>query len=155
MSEGAHAIDAKLACKLFGGIGFAAVVLSFLWGSMALVRAEEGGSVAAIYYWKAKPGKLEEYNRYIREVAEPIDAEARRQGAFLSVTTYVSQKSDSSWTHMRIFVLKDRAQLENLAQALDAAGARLEPDEAKRKARSEYCATLRDAAGQEVVDILR
>jgi len=55
---------------------------------------------------------------------------------------------------MRIFVLKDRAQLENLSKELDAAGVRLKPDDAKRKARAEYAATLRDAVGQEVVDIL-
>jgi len=67
----------------------------------------------------------------------------------------VSQKPDSPWTHMRIFILKDRAQLENLSKVLDAAGARLQPDEAKRKARAEYAATLRDAAGQEVMDILK
>jgi hypothetical protein len=56
---------------------------------------------------------------------------------------------------MRIFVIKDRAQLDKLSQALEAAGARLEPDEAKRKARAEYAATLRDRVSQEVVEILR
>ncbi|HEV8131311.1 MAG TPA: hypothetical protein VGQ81_08660 [Acidobacteriota bacterium] len=119
-----------------------------------LLNAQECCSIAAIYYWKAKPGKLEAYNRYIREVAAPIDAEAQKQGAFVSVTTYVSHKADSPWTHMRIFIVKDKAQLENLSSRLDAAAARLEPEEAKRKARSEYAATLRDPAGQEVVDIL-
>ena len=119
------------------------------------LRAQEPGTIAVIYYWKAKPGKLQEYNRYIREVAEPIDAEAKRQGAFISVTTFVSQKEDAPWTHMRMFVLKDRAQLEGLSKALEAAGARLEPDEAKRKARAQYAATLRDPVGQEVVDILK
>ena len=118
-------------------------------------KAQEKGTVAVIYYWKAKPGKLADYNRYIREVAEPIDAEAQRQGAFISVTTFVSSKDDSTWTHMRIFVLKDRAQLDKLSQALEAAGARLEPDESKRKARAEYAATLRDRVSQEVVEILK
>jgi len=143
------------------------VTISFLLVGMILINAAspqvnmaspqiaERGAVAVIYYWKAKPAKLEEYNRYIREVAEPIDREAKRLGAFISVTTYVSQKPESPWTHMRIFVLKDRAQLESLSKALDAAGARLQPDEAKRKARAEYAATLREAVGQEVVDILK
>jgi hypothetical protein len=130
-------------------------ILGMILINTSPLHAEERGAVAAIYYWKAKPAKLEEYNRYIREVAEPIDREAKRRGAFISVTTYVSQKADSPWTHMRIFVLKDRAQLEKLSKELDAAGARLQPDEAKRKARGEYAATLRDAAGQEVVDILK
>jgi len=119
------------------------------------LRAQEPGTIAVIYYWKAKPGKLQEYNRYIREVAEPIDAEAKRQGAFISVTTFVSQKEDAPWTHMRMFVLKDRTQLEGLSKALEAAGVRLEADEAKRKARAQYAATLRDSVGQEVVEILK
>src|SRR5262249_1689455 len=92
--------------------------------NIAAPRVAEGGGIAPIYYWKAKPGKLEEYNRYIREIAEPIDGEARQRGAFISVTTYMSRKPDSPWTHMRIFILKDREQLENLSKALDAAGAR-------------------------------
>ena len=29
------------------------------------------GTLAQVYYWRAKPGKLDEYSRYIREVAEP------------------------------------------------------------------------------------
>jgi hypothetical protein len=123
--------------------------------NIAALQRTESGAVAAIYYWKAKPGKLEEYNRYVRDIAEPIDRDAQQHGAFISVTTYVSQKPDSLWTHMRIFILKDREQLENLSKALDAAGARLQPDEAKRKSRAEYAATLRDAVGQEVVDILK
>jgi hypothetical protein len=55
---------------------------------------------------------------------------------------------------MHIFVLRDRAQFEKLTDAPNAAGARLEPDEAKRKARSEYAATLRDPAGSGVVGVL-
>jgi len=119
------------------------------------IRGCDQATVAAVYFWKAKPGKLEEYNRYIREVAEPIDAAAQRRGAFLTVLTLRSHKQDSSWTHMRVFLLKDETQLLKLAAELDAAGERLEPDAAKRKAREEYAGTLRDAAGQEVVELLR
>lgn len=118
-------------------------------------QAETQGAVAVVYCWKAKEGKIEEYNRYIREVAEPVDAEGQRQGAFLSVTTYISRRQDGPWTHMRIFILKDSSQLGGLSAALDAAGVRLEPDEKKRKARSEYAATLRDFIAQEILDILR
>ena len=134
-----------LMCPLF---------LAWLWINPNSLQAQQKGTVAVIYYWKAKPDKLPEYNRYIREVAAPIDAEAQRKGAFISVTTFVSQKEDGTWTHMRVFVCKDRAQLDQLAQALDAAGARLEPDEAKRKARAEFAATLRDRVSQEVLEIL-
>src|SRR5438552_2084645 len=41
-------------------------------------QSPEDSHVGAVYFWKAKPGKLEEYNKYIREFAEPIDEEARR-----------------------------------------------------------------------------
>jgi hypothetical protein len=113
------------------------------------------GAVAQIYYWRARPGKLDEYNRYIREVAEPIDAVARDRGAFLSVTTYVAQDTVVPWTHMRIFILRDTAQLAGLGAALDSAGARLEPDSVKRRLRSEYAATLRDRVGQTTAHVLR
>lgn len=112
------------------------------------------GTLAQIYFWRARPGKLEEYNRYIREVAEPIDAEARRNGAFLSVTTYLARDTASAWTHLRIFVLRDSAQLGGLGAALERAGAKLEPDSARRRLRGEYAATLRDRIGSATVELL-
>src|SRR5262249_34146365 len=100
------------------------------------------GALARIYYWRARPGRFADYTRYIRDVAEPIDHEAQRQGAFLSVTTYMTRDTASAWTHMRIFILRDSAQLAALGAALDAAGVRLEPDSVKRRMRNEYSATL-------------
>ena len=116
--------------------------------------ATVAGTLAQIYYWRARPGKLDDYSRYIRDVAEPIDREAQRRGAFLSVTTYVSRDTVTPWTHMRVFVLRDSAQLAALSAALDSAGVRLEPDTAKRRARSEYAATLRDRVGAVTVELL-
>lgn len=112
-------------------------------------------SLAQVYYWRAKPGMLEAYSAYIREVAQPIDEDARQHGAFISVTTYQSRDTLSPWTHMRIFLLRDSTQLASLGAALNAAGARIEPDSAKRRARSEYATTLRDGAGSAVLDIIR
>jgi len=117
-------------------------------------QSPEASHVGVVYFWKAKPGKLEEYNKYIREFAEPIDEEARRGGAFLSVTTYVSNRPDAPWTHMRVFLLKDRAQLQGLSAALDAAKLRFHPDEAQRAQKDAYAATLRDFVSQEEVEIL-
>ena len=114
-----------------------------------------GGTIARIYYWRARPGQLEAYTRYIRDVAEPIDREAQRQGAFVSVTTFIARDTAAAWTHKRVFVLRDSAQLAALGPALDAAGARLEPDSVRRRARSEYALTLRDRVGDATVDILR
>ena len=111
-------------------------------------------TLAQVYYWRAKPGMLDAYNAYVRDVALPIDEDARRHGAFISVTTLVSRDTLSPWTHMRIFLLRDSTQLAALGGALNAAGARIEPDSAKRRARSEYAATLRDAAGSAVLQII-
>jgi hypothetical protein len=111
-------------------------------------------TLAQVYYWRAKPGMLAAYDAYIRDVALPIDEDARRHGAFLSVTTFESRDTLSPWTHMRVFLLRDSAQLASLGAALNAAGARLEPDSAKRRSRSDYAATLRDAAGSAVLGII-
>ena len=51
-----------------------------------VLPAATGATLAQIYAWRAKPGRFDEYTRYIRDVAEPIDHEAQRVGAFVSVT---------------------------------------------------------------------
>jgi len=112
-------------------------------------------TLARVYYWRAKPGKLAEYNRYVRDVAEPIDVEAHRRGAFISVTTYVARDTLSPWTHMHIFLLRDSAQLAGLTDALARARERLEPDSTRRRVRGEYLATLRDRVGDSTLEILR
>src|SRR5437763_1753658 len=98
----------------------------------APVQADQA-TLAQIYFWRARPGKLDEYTRYIRDVAAPIDHEAQRTGAFLSVTTYMANDSTVPWTHMRVFLLRDSAQLLGLSAALTQAGVRLEPDSVKRR----------------------
>jgi len=118
-------------------------------------RADSTTTLAQIYFWRAKPGKLEEYTRYIRERAEPIDAEAQRSGAFVSVTTYMASDTTVPWTHMRVFTVRDSTQLRGLSEALTAAGVRLEPDSVKRRQQSEYSATLRDRVGAVVVELVR
>jgi hypothetical protein len=112
------------------------------------------GTIARVYYWRAKAGKLAEYTDYITKIAEPIDHEAQRRGAFLSVTTFASRDTTTPWTHMRVFVLRDSAQLAGLSAALDAAGVALEPDSVKRRQRGQYGATLRDALGSGTYEIL-
>lgn len=121
----------------------------------AVAAGSSTGTLAQIYYWRAKPGKLEEYSRYIRDVAEPIDHEAQRRGAFLSVTTFTAHDTASAWTHMRVFVLRDSAQWRALSGQLDSAGMRLEPDSVKRRVRGQYSAGLRDRVGAVTAEILR
>ena len=115
----------------------------------------ERGTLAQIYFWRAKPGKVEEYTRYIREYAEPIDEEARRGGAFITVATYMAADTTVPWTHMRVFTLRDSTQLRALSAALTAAGARLQPDSVKRRQQGEYSASLRDRVGAVVVELVR
>ncbi|MBI4429635.1 MAG: hypothetical protein HY562_11010 [Ignavibacteriales bacterium] len=116
--------------------------------------SQDHATVASVYYWRAKPDKIDEYNRYIQSVAEPIDEQARKNGAFISVTTFLAERDSSAWTHMRVFFLRDSIQLINLTRLLDEASVFLEPDEAKRKKRSAYAATLRDFVGHEILRIL-
>ena len=145
-------------------------VLAAVVGLLTLVACASGGApssatpsvashgdarLAQIYFWRAKPGKLEEYTRYIRDVAEPIDEEARRAGAFVSVATYMASDTTVPWTHMRVFTLRDSAQLRALGGALSAAGTRLQPDSVKRRQQSEYSATLRDRVGAVVAELVR
>jgi hypothetical protein len=115
---------------------------------------EQRGTLAQVFYWRAKSGMLDAYNRYIAEVAEPIDRDAQAHGAFIAVTTFVTRDTLSPWTHMRVFVLRDSAQLLGLSAALDAAGMRLESDSVKRRLRGEFAATLRDRAGSAALEIL-
>ena len=112
-------------------------------------------TLAQIYFWRARPGMTAEYERYIRDVAEPIDRDAQRAGAFVTVTTYAANDTTLPWTHMRVFLLRDSSQLSGLGAALTAAGARLEPDSVRRRQRVEYSATLRDRVGGTVAQLVK
>jgi len=123
--------------------------------STAVMPTSAQPTLAQIYFWRAKPGKVDEYTRYVRNVAAPIDEEARRAGAFISVTTYLASDTLVPWTHMRVFLLRDSAQLRGLGAALNDAGVRVQPDSVKRRQQGEYSATLRDRVGAMVSTIVR
>ena len=133
------------------------IAIAFLF-SPALLAQDAPTYVA--YFWKAKPGQAAAYEDYIRTVAEKIDEDARKAGVFEEVVTVTpSQMGPSAaitdWTHLRIFKLKNRAAVEGLSKGLDAATARVVPDEAQRKRNSERSATLRDFVRQEIWTALR
>jgi hypothetical protein len=118
------------------------------------------GAVYVAYYWRAKPGQLDAYNEYIRMVAVPIDEDARRAGVFEEVRTVMPGTGiTTDWTHLRIFRLKDglkdAAAAQALSAGLDAATARIVPDEAQRKANTARAMGLRDFVRQEVWTELR
>jgi hypothetical protein len=112
------------------------------------------GAAFVAYYWRARPDRVQEYNEYIRKVAEPIDEDARRAGVFEEVRTVMPVPAPDGpapdWTHLRIFRLKDMAAVAQLGPGLDAATARVVPDEAQRKANSTRSAGLRDLVRREV-----
>jgi len=113
-------------------------------------------AVFVAYYWRAKPGQVDAYNEYIKRIAEPIDEDARRAGVFEDVRTVVpAPGTTTDWTHLRIFRLKSAEAAEALGAGLDAATARIVPDEAQRKANSERSAGLRDFVRREVWTELR
>jgi hypothetical protein len=114
------------------------------------------GAIFVAYFWRAKPGQIDAYNDYIRKTAEPIDENARRAGAFEEVRTVTPAPGlTTDWTHLRIFRVKNMAAAEALGASLDAATARVVPDEAARKANSERSAGLRDFVRREVWTELR
>ena len=59
----------------------AAVGQAFALAGQQAPRSDDVPAFVA-YYWKARPGRLQEYNDYINKVAVPIDEDARRAGVF-------------------------------------------------------------------------
>ena len=125
----------------------------------AAVQSPGDAPAYVAYYWRARPGRLEEYSAYIKGSAEKIDEDARRAGVFLEVTTVVATPNPDGtkpdWTHLRIFKVKNLAAVDDLGPGLDAATLRVVPDEAQRKANSARSADLRDAVRREVWSTLR
>ena len=122
--------------------------------------AQADGAVYVAYFWRAKPGMLDQYNDYIKNTAEKIDEDARKAGVFEEVVTVTPSQMGTSaaiteWTHLRIFKLKNRAAAEALGKGLDEATLRVVPDENQRKRNSERSATLRDFVRQEIWTSLR
>jgi len=138
---------------LLGAVAFLCLLLQF---SAIAVAQTKSGSTFVAYYWRAKPGQEQAYSEYIRTIAEPIDEDARRAGAFEEVRTVTPAPGiTTDWTHLRIFRLKDAAAADALGAALDAATARIVPDETRRKANSDRSASLRDFVRREVWTELR
>ncbi|SRR5690242_10415280 len=138
-------------------VAFAVAALAGATPRVGRLRA--GGSQASAseapafvaFYWRAKPGQLAAYNDYINTIAVPIDEDARRHGVFEEIRTVMpAAGTTADWTHLRIFRVKNLAAVESFQAGMDAATARIVPDEAKRKANSERAAGLRDLVRREV-----
>ena len=134
-----------------------ALLIALIAASLFSIQTTAGeppmsqGDVFVAYYWRARVGQADAYTDYIRTVAEPIDQDAQRAGVFEEVRTVTpAQGVTTDWTHLRIFRLKNAAAADALAGGLDAATARVVPEESKRKANSERAAGLRDLVRREV-----
>ena len=138
-------------------LALAIVVATLMPGGAAAQQpATSDGAVFVAYYWRARPGKVDEYNDYIKHTAEAIDEDARRAGVFEEVRTVTPAAGTvTDWTHLRIFRLKNAAAEQALGAGLDAATLRVVPDEARRKANTERSAGLRDLVRREVWTQLR
>jgi hypothetical protein len=132
------------------------MIVSALAPAAAQQPAAKERAVFVAYYWRARPGKVDEYNDYITHTAEAIDESARQAGVFEEVRTVTPAPGTvTDWTHLRIFRLKNAAAEQALGAGLDAATLRVVPDEAKRKANSDRSAGLRDLVRREVWTELR
>src|SRR3954453_23933756 len=97
------------------------MVVSALVPVGAQQPASKDGAVFVAYYWRARPGKVDEYNDYIRNTAEKIDESARQAGVIEEVRTVTPAPGTvTDWTHLRIFRLKNAAAEQALAAGLDA-----------------------------------
>ena len=125
---------------------FATLAIALCIAVPALAVEPDDPPIYVAYYWNARPGREAAYEEYIRTVALPIDDEARRSGAFEELRTYVPDAPNGTWTHLRVFRVRNQAQLEAFGAAMDAAGKRLWPDAEKRPKADD----LRDLVKREV-----
>ena len=109
---------------------------------------------ARAIYWRAKPGRLEDYTAYLRTVVEPIDQAALHRGDLLSFTTLIDASATAAWTHMRLFTFENPTQRANMVASLAQAAASLTPDAHERAARAAHAATLREQVGEADFDLL-
>jgi hypothetical protein len=128
-----------------------------LSGELMALQSEPAAFVA--YYWRARPGRVQEYNDYITKVAVPIDEDARRAGVFEEVRTVMPTPAPGGalpdWTHLRIFRLRNKAAVDQLSAGLDAATARVVASETQRQENSARSSELRDLVRREVWTELR
>lgn len=150
-----HALSALLLLILPLGLAFTwsadtGGTYSSSTASVAAAQEAAPEAVYMVYYWRARPGHESEYAAYIREVAEPIDAEAQKAGVFEWVRTYTpalkTGAEGADWTQMRVFKLANYAALDGFSPGLTAATRKAYPNPADQPS----SAGLRDLVRQEI-----
>lgn len=68
-------------------VAVAALLVSGAIGEAPRAQQPTESAAFVAFDWRAKPGRLDAYNDYIRTVAVPIDEDGRRNGVFEELRT--------------------------------------------------------------------
>ncbi len=128
---------------------------------------------AKLLWFRAAPGRHDEYSAYLHDHVEPIDHEAVREGALLDMLTIVNPTGESAngspgtetrpasgddpsrgWTHLRIFLFENAEQRAAVKTAFARIAPQLEPDAALRESRKAAGTALRTLLREQDVDLL-
>lgn len=93
------------------------------------------------------PGQEAAYERYLRDVVEPIDAMAHEAGVFAHMHALRPEGDGAHWTHARVFFFSDEAQRQRFTEDMAAAAARFDGSPAATERRKALAATLRETVG--------
>ena len=93
------------------------------------------------------PGQEAAYERYLREVVEPIDAIAHAAGVFAHMHAMRPENPDAGWTHARVFFFADDAQRDRFTDTMARAAAQFDGLPAATERRKALAATLRATVG--------
>lgn len=102
---------------------------------------------ARMFKVRVLPGQEAAYERYLREVVEPIDAMAHEAGVFAYMHALRPEGQDAGWTHARVFYFTDDAQRQRFAEDMARAAARFDGSADATERRKALAATLRDTVG--------
>ena len=138
---------------------------------------------AKLIWFRAAPGRHDEYSAYLHDHVEPIDREAVREGALLDMITLLNPTGDAEegshhdgtpadspaakdrkpgaaanpahgWTHLRIFLFDSAEQRAAVKSAFARIAPRLEPDGTLRESRKAAGTALRSLVAEQDVDLL-
>ncbi len=93
------------------------------------------------------PGQEAAYERYLRDVVEPIDAMAHAAGVFAQMLAMRPEYAGADWTHARVFLFADTAQRDRFTAAMAQAAGRFDGDAAATARRKAFADTLRVTVG--------
>jgi hypothetical protein len=112
------------------------------------------GRLARIICWRALPGQLQAYTDYLHAQVEPIDEAAVQAGVLRSHATWVDERPDAPWSHMRVFVFDTAEQRAAMKAKLAQLVEQRTPDPQIRATRAALAAQLRTLVSEHDVSLL-